>query len=270
MSTETEVVDGAGEVVTPEVEVVADPVVEQASSQGWVPKEDWVKAGKDEAEWRPAKEFVERGELYKSIHTIKRELKQERAAREALAKHHQYVFEKARLAAINELKQERRQALRDGELERVEEIEDKLEQTQQQFAQEKAALVQAQAAAQAGPPAEFETWKATNTWYDQDQEMHEFADATGLIFINKNPSAQPKEVLAHIDTKMRKQFPEKFNIKRAAPNAVAGVDRTGNKPSRTSEPAIDPEMEKVIKNFTEATGMSRADYIKELKKIGAI
>ena len=45
----------------------------------------------------------------------------------------------------------------------------------------------------------------------------------------------------------------------------------GGKPGpKASEPELTPDQEKVIREFTEATGMSRADYIKELKRIGAI
>lgn len=248
-----------------------DPVAEQATAQGWVPKEEWVKQGKSADEWRPAKEFVERGELYKSIHTTKRELKQTQAALTALQRHHQYVFEKARIQALDELKKERRMALREGDLETVEVLDDRIEDTTKQFEEEKARLVESQAAVQVGPPPEFEEWKSQNTWYETDNELKEYADAIGIIYINKNPKAPPVEVLKHIDGKMRKQYPDKFGVRRAAPNAVAAVDRTAQKAKGSFTMADVPEeMRPVIRNFCESTGMSEADYIKQLKKSGAL
>lgn len=271
MSEELKVLETPVEEIVQEAVEQVDPIAEQATAQGWVPKEDWVKSGRSADEWRPAKEFVERGELYKSIHQTKRELKQTQAALTALQKHHQYVFEKARLQALDELKKERRLALREGDLETVEVLDDRIEDTTKQFEEERQQLAAQQAAVQVGPPPEFEDWKATNTWYETDGEMKEFADAVGLIYINKNPKAAPKEVLSHIDGKMKKQFPDKFGVKRAAPNAVAPVNRA-SRPGKGDITMVDvPEdMRPVIRNFCESTGMSEADYIKQLKKSGAL
>lgn len=269
MSETTEVV--AETVETTEVgtaapAIEADPVVERALEQGWLPKEEFVKAGRDESEWRPAKEFVERGELYKSIHSTKRELKQTQAALTALQRHHQYVFEKAKLQAIDELKKERRQAIRSEDPERVEEIEEAIEQHKQELVEAKQQV--AQATQQLGPPPEFVEWKDKNVWYDTDEEMREFADAAGLIYINKNPRAAPQEVLKHIETKMRKQFPEKFGIRKAAPSAVAAVNRTSKSSKSVDTIELTEQERRVMKTFVDNGVMTEAEYIKELKKVG--
>ena len=41
-----------------------DEYEQRASAEGWVPKEEWTG---DPAQWRPAKEFLDRGELFKKI-----------------------------------------------------------------------------------------------------------------------------------------------------------------------------------------------------------
>jgi hypothetical protein len=249
-----------------EVDVSVDPAVERALEQGWVPKEQWTG---DPEEWRPAKEFVARGELYKSIHSTKRELKQTQAALTALQRHHVMVFEKAHQQALADLKKEKRLAIREGDLERLEEVEDELDATQARHAQERAQIVATQQAAQAaGPNPAFSNFVERNQWYVADSTLRDEADAIGYIYMNKTGDADG--LFAHVEKEMRRKFPEKFGVKRAAPNAVASVDRTGKKVSKSDEPYIDSDTEKVIKSFTEATGMSRADYIKELKKIGAL
>ena len=49
----------------PKVEV--SPTQQKAMEQGWKPKEEWEAEGKDPSEWRDAKEYVERGELFDLI-----------------------------------------------------------------------------------------------------------------------------------------------------------------------------------------------------------
>lgn len=248
------------------------PVEQQAMVQGWVPLEDWEAQGKSKDEWRPAKEFVERGELYKSIHSTKKELKQTQAALGALQRHHQYVFQKAHEQALRDLRAEKRLAIRNEDFERLEEIETEIEQTQDQYQKEAQAMAAQTAAAQqqAAVVPEFQIWLDRNQWYITDPELKDEAEAAGFVYLNKGGSKEG--LLAHVEATVKRKFPQKFGIKRSAPNAVAGVDRTGKKATSgtTSLKDLPAEMQAVVRTFTESTGMSEADYIKELKKIGAI
>jgi hypothetical protein len=119
-------------------EVVEPSDVElQAMDQGWVSKEEWEESGRDPNEWRPAKEFVERGELYKSLHQTKRDLKQTQAALTSLQQHHQYVFEKAHAKALDDLKREKRAAVREEEHELAEQIDEEIDRLKEEHAKEK-------------------------------------------------------------------------------------------------------------------------------------
>lgn len=53
---------------------------EKAQEHGWVPKEEWAKAGKSEGDWVDAREFNYRGELMGRITSQTNELKQLRTA----------------------------------------------------------------------------------------------------------------------------------------------------------------------------------------------
>ena len=110
------------ETVVAETVVEVNPYDEQAETQGWVPKEEWVASGKSADDWRSSKEFVERGELYKSNAQTRRELKQTQAQLEVLGRHHKYVFEKAYQTAKQDLVREKRQAMKAGDLDAVVEI----------------------------------------------------------------------------------------------------------------------------------------------------
>lgn len=253
------------QVETSEVETV-DPVVEQAMEQGWVPLEDWKAAGRDEAEWRPAKEFVERGELYKSIHTTKKELKQTQAALTALQRHHQFVFEKAYTQALRDLRAEKRLAMREGDFERLEEIETEIEQLTDNHVQERQALAATQAAAQAQHIPEFEMFTQRNPWYLSDKQLRDEADAIGFIYLNNG--GDKSTLLQHVEKEVKRKFPEKFGVKRAAPNAVAAVSRGGRSTSKAMDIDLSDDERRVMKTFVDMGIMSEADYIKELKKAG--
>ncbi len=125
-------------------EVTASPSEAKALEQGWKPKEEWVAEGGDPDEWRSAREFVDRGELLKQIHNQNRKFKQIEQSFGALKGHHDKVYQKAYDDAVKSLKAERRAAMVDGDLERVEMIEDRLEETQQEYHKTQAQLQQEQ------------------------------------------------------------------------------------------------------------------------------
>lgn len=242
------------------------PVEQQAMEQGWVPLEDWEAQGRSKDEWRPAKEFVDRGELYKSIHSTKRELKQTQAALSALQRHNQYIFEKAYTQAQRDLRAEKRLAIRNEDFERLEEIETELEQLNDQHAQERAVLVQTQAAAQQTVAPEFQIWLDRNQWYITDEKLRDEAEAAGFLFLNKGGSKEG--LLAHVESTVKTKFPEKFGKKRSAPSAVASVDRTGKKAPKSDDVELSAEERQVMRTFVDMGVMSEAEYIKQLKKAG--
>lgn len=263
----TEVVDPVVE--TPVVQAAPDPAEEQASQFGWVPKEDWVAQGKDPSEWRSAKEFNERGELYNSLHSTKRELKQTQATLTALQRHHQFVFEKAHQQAIEELKREKRAAMRNEDFETVEAIEDEMEKKANEFREAQAILTREQqvAAAAAQPHPDFQAWVGRNSWYTQNPEMKEDADAFGVVYMSKNPTAAPADVLKYVEGRIRKQYAEKFQTRKAAPSAVAGVNRTNASGRPAASDFEMSETERDIMNSLVRSGvMTEAKYIAELKK----
>jgi hypothetical protein len=244
------------------------PVELEAMEQGWVPKEDWEEGGRDPDEWRTAKEFVDRGKLYKTIHQTNRELKQTQATLEALRKHHQFVFEKAHKQAVDDLKREKRAAIRNEDLEAAEAIEQELDELKENHQKEKEILQREQAQAQAqGPNPEFQAWLDGNTWYVEDSELREFADATALIYMQRNQGAAPQTVLKHVESSVRRKFPEKLGVKRAAPNAVNSVDRTNRgKPQASDTFEMDDMEREIMRQLVTSGEMTESQYKAELRK----
>lgn len=261
---------------TPAAEVAVvdvSPTEVAAREQGWVSKDEWVAGGRDEGEWRPAKEFVERGELFKSIHTTKRELKQTQAALTALQKHHQFVFEKAHQKAVEDLKREKRQAIRNEDFEALEAIEEKMESLTKEHQEARQAQAQTQQAIQAAGGGalhpDFAIWQTRNTWYTADAEMREFADATGIVYANRNPGIEPAAVLKHVETTVRKRFPEKFGPqKTAAPNPTTSVDRQKTRgTTKADDLELDDTERQIMATLVKTGVMTEAEYKAELKKV---
>ena len=266
-----EVVEKKEEIV---VEETSEPSEHEltARDQGWVSKEEWTEAGKDESEWRPAKEFVERGELYKSIHQTKRELKQTQQALTALQKHHQFVFEKAHQKALDELKQEKRMAIRNEDFERLEAIEDQIDKVHEDYKEQK--QVQAQVAQEVvvqGPHPDFVEWQGRNSWYATDTDMREIADALGIVYSNKNPGIAPQEVLKYVEKQVRSKFPEKFGARKtAAPNPTASGDRQNTRSAikaKTDDLQLDDMERSIMQTLVKSGTMTEAEYKAELRKV---
>lgn len=267
MSTEEVVKTEGEEPKAPEL----SPIEQTAREQGWVSKEEWIAEGKDESAWRSAREFNDRGELYKSIHSTKRELKQTQAALGALQKHHAYVFEKAHKQALDELKREKRMAIKNEDFQKLEVIEEDIEKLTEQQEAEKREFQkeqQAVAVAQQGPHPDFVEWQERNQWYQDDEDLREYADFKGIKFTQKNPGVDPKVVLDYVVKEVKKQFPEKFGTRKAAPNAVMPVDKTNskNRKVQVDDDLTDTERD-IMKDLVSSGVMTEAQYKAELKKI---
>src|SRR5574343_943735 len=106
-----DVVPNTPVVETPESTPQVDPIEIEAREQGWKPKEEYEG---DPAKWRPAKEFVERGELFGKIDHMGKELKETRKALKMLQDHHTKVRETEYNRALTELKALQKKHLEEG------------------------------------------------------------------------------------------------------------------------------------------------------------
>ncbi len=258
------------------VEKTLEPMEEQAREQGWVSKDEWEASGRDAGDHRSAKEFVERGELYKSIHSTKRELAQTKATLDSLAQHHTYLYEKGYQDAVKKMEQEKRAAIRAGEHEVAAEIDEDLDKLKETHQRERQALAQQQAAAIAfnNMPPELEAWNVRNSWYSTDIELKEYADAAGRVYMRKGGTKDG--LLAHVEKKVREQFPERFGMTKkdpvkTTPGAVAGVDRTSsNKSNQVADDFVLTELQnKIMNDLVRGGVMTKEAYIKELKETEA-
>jgi hypothetical protein len=200
---------------------------------GWRPKHEW--EGDPEA-WVSAKEFAFRGELMDRITQLGRKVGglEELNAKlsKMVAKGDQVTQEMAERAykqAVKDLKAERRAAIREGDDDRVEQIEESLEELDSSRSQMQAAADAANADVGAPQPSAVQlAWFnfVTNTKWAQQPNINRdlLSYAEGLIA--ENPTIEVDQFMEGVLDKGK----ELRGLKRAAP---AGPDDGGKAGART-------------------------------------
>jgi hypothetical protein len=178
---------------------------ERAINEGWRPKEEWKG---DEDDWKDAKTFLRDGELFRKIEEVKRENKNLRAAQLALKGHYEKVKETEYNRAIENLKAQKKEALREGDTDRAVDIDDKIDAKKEEIEQLRRIEQQVQQEPEIHP--DFARWVDRNKWYETNQEVREFADALGVAYKKTHMAASPKDVLEHVEDRVAKGYPDLF------------------------------------------------------------
>ena len=238
-----------------------DVYEDQAREQGWRPKDEWEG---DPEKWRPAKEFVERGELFGKIDHMGRELKETKKALKMLQEHHTKVRESEYKKAVDELKALQRQHLEsgnsDGYLETTELLQDlKTEQKAREVVQE---------ITPAAPDPRFTDWVRANPWYTKDDKMREYADSVGLGYAQRNKGVDPEDVLKYVAAEVKERFKERFqNPNRTKPSSVEGGRNATAQAKNETKFVMTDEERRVMNTFIRTGAMDKEQYIAEIKRM---
>ncbi len=243
---------------TPQVDVYEV----EAREQGWKPKEEYEG---DPNKWRPAKEFVERGELFNKIDTLGKELKETKKAMKLLQEHNAKIKQSEYNRAVDELKALQKKHLEegnsDGYLETTELLTDlKAEQKARDVIQETAPK---------GVDPRFQQWTAENKWYGADAEMREYADVIGMGYAQRNPNLDPEDVLKYVTAQVKRQFADKFkNPNREKPSAVEGTNTTSSPKSSKFE--LTDDERRVMNTFVRTGAMTKDEFIAQVKSMRGV
>ena len=239
----------------PNDEVQLTPVEEKAMSEGWVPLDEW---DGDPDKWRPAKEYLDRGELFKKIDDQNRTIKEFKKALDDMKHHHEKVRETEYKRAIEALKEQKLEALENGDARAVLKLDDQIDLVKE----EQAKLKEAPPPAQINP--EFDSWVSQNRWYETDEPMRAYADAVGRSLAVKGLT--PSQVLKEVTEKIKVEFPQKFrNPNRDKPT---GVEGSSNKGSKSADGyTLSDDERRVMQRFVRTGVMTEKQYIDELKRV---
>ena len=242
------------------VVVEISPIEQKALDMGWRPKDDF---DGPEEDFIDAKEFVRRKPLFDKIEQQSKEVKALRRTLEEFKEHYTKVEEAQYKKALAALKEQRKDALKDGDGDRFEALDDQIKEAEQEVAQIRA-VRETTPETPAQEPAEFINWKRVNTWYTQNQDMRGFADDYGTSLARRG--IPPDEVLKRVTEAVRKQFPEKFvnKNKQSAPDVESSKGRSTG---RSESYELTETERKIMNDFVRQGVMTKDEYIASLKQV---
>lgn len=184
-------------------------IEEQAKQQGWTPQDEY---NGDPDTWKSAEEFVEVGKKISAVQSerndrLLREIKSLKNDMAGFKDIHtaemKAVKEDAYNRAVEKLKVKQREAVENGDIDEFDKIQQKID--------DKPKPKVAEQPKQPTIPPEFEEWAAKNPWYSEDEELREYADFAGSKMTGNY--SDPGKFYNAVTNKVKKMFPEKFDIK---------------------------------------------------------
>lgn len=228
----------------------------EAVSRGWTPKEDWKG---DPHNWKDAKSYVERSDDIVRI-TKNQMAAQEKDFAERLKKLQTVTdktveqLQKAHEKELADLKAQRREAIKAGDVDKAEKLDDQIDDLKDDKPDKKltgAALDKHNQKVQ-------EEWVGKQDWWDTDEEMTDWAIGRSQRIAAKTPDISIEDNLAQLEKELAKKFPDKFGgarLVKTEANGHAPVDGGGDFPGGKG---TDP----LAKLPAEARAQAKADMAK--------
>lgn len=242
--------------------------VEQIESEarqfGWVPKEQFRG---NESDWVDAETFVERGKalnpilrannqrLLDELNKTKKELGDVRGAVDEFKQIQKDLYERRAQEyerQIKELKQDRKTALKEGELETVANIEEQIEELEAEASTNKPpkeAPKQENNQPQIDPA--LEQWLTDNSWFGRKREETEIANAIGTTLRSEGYSGTA--FLKELDNRLKKRLPELYGNQNQDRDLVEGSTTRSSSPSgKTTYGKLPPDAQAACDKFVKA------------------
>ncbi|MGH7748486.1 MAG: hypothetical protein ACREQ5_27565, partial [Candidatus Dormibacteria bacterium] len=201
----------------------------EARLEGWRPQDEYHG---DPERWIDAETFVKRGReinpiLKASNDRLKRDMAEMRSqlarnelATKELQEYNSKIAVRAYERALATLKAERKEALVEGDMVKVSDLDDAIESTR-----ESKPIPVPESSKPSTPAIDpvFIEWQQENTWYsDKNQDLMDYANAVGIRLHREQPSLAGADFLTKITSTVKKAFPDKFGSRRSYPNSVEG------------------------------------------------
>ena len=240
----------------------AAEVESRARAQGWVGKEEFDaderNAGK---KWRPAEEFLERGELFDTIKSLKGEIHSIKRDFNLLAQHHKDVAKVEYDRALKDLKAQRAVAAEEGDTKAVVEISDKIDELREDFKDQ-----QQENKPVAGVHPAYAEWLKDNSWYTSDAALRGAADGLAQDYLRLNPNSSFEEVLSFVSSQINSKFINKPKAKAATVDS--GTNGVGGKKAKLTKADLSDDEREIMRTFIKrGVFANEQEYIDELAKV---
>jgi hypothetical protein len=208
---------------------VSAEIIAKAEKMGWTPKDQFKG---DPAKWRPADEFVERGEnmlpLVKAqVKRQERQIAELTAGLKELGDFHSKAIKNTYARAMADLKAQRAAAIASGDGAAFDAVDEQIDTLKDSIKADEPKNKGVE-----GDDPVFAEWLTRNKWAE-DKKLQSYGFAYAEELRASGSKAEGLELLELVTKEIKAKFPEKFeNPRRAAAAAVesgAGPRRTGGK-----------------------------------------
>lgn len=223
-------IDAGGEAATTERDYEAE-----ASEQGWRPQEEWT--GKPE-HWKDAKTWVENGDTKARIAKVEKEYADRFSRLEKATQRATSAVIASYEKQIDTLKAEKKAAIKEGDADRVEEIDQQIEglKTKKSDAPESVAKAYEDFDDNFAPASQdTPEWKVlrdgffkANPWMIDEPDMAQYATEVSNRNVIANPEIGFKANMKFVIDRVKKKFPAYFTEEKPAANGHAAVDAGGS------------------------------------------
>lgn len=242
---------------------------ERAKAQGWRDKDEFTGNPDD---WRPAEEFLERGEkilpilqerfgkLEKDFADKADQLDKVTGKLSKFADFHKGTYKRAYENAKRDIERRMAQAEQDQDFAGFKQATDDLAQVEQDIQQ----IDTEPEAAEDQPVPEFFDFKKANSWYDSDMPMTVYANYIAEQLVGADGINSNSEYYARIEQEVKRQFPHKFTGAAAPVVEDGGGDGSGERTGSKSWNDLPKEAkEAYLVNFSDIPNFSKTDYAKD-------
>ena len=242
----------------------------RARRLGWVPKEDFKG---DPERWRPADEFLSRGEtllpilrrdnekLHDKLSKFERMLAEKDEATKELLDYTRKSEERSYARAKAEIEERIAQAAANADPATVRAEMAKLDALEKPAPKREEAKTE-----QTGVDPEIQDWLKTNNWYVTDRALNGYATDIWGQLERDAPGMSTSERLAETKKRTMDKFPEKFGINPKREGAAAVATPSGETRERKKGKTYDdlPEdAKRACDRFVKMIpGYKREDYVK--------
>lgn len=199
---------------------IAPDIIAKAEKMGWTPKDQFKG---DPSKWRPADEFVERGEnmlpiVRAQVKRQEREIAELRQTVQQFAEFASKSEARAMEKALTQLRQERADAIAKGDGAAFDRVDSQIEELKNKAEQRPAPRQQESTS------PEFDEWLTRNKWAE-DRKLQVIGKGIADAMVEDGERATGIALLDKVTEEMKRRYPEKFENPRrnAAPTVEGGA-----------------------------------------------
>ena len=188
------------------------------------------------------------------INTQKKHLTDLNTSVTELKAHNELVYKaevKKLTSELDTLKKVRKEAIEDGDVEKVEELDGQIDGLKETMSRPHKAA-----------NTEFDTWLGKNQWYTDDNAMKELADKIA----DENEGAPFKTIARLVELEVKRDFPDKFQaVKKPASSPVESASKKITT-SKFTEADLSDSQKQTMNQFVKLGILTKKQYIEDIAK----